>query len=160
MARSASLISASASPSNRSVAASAQPRLVAQACRLPYDLVSDCQTVDLGDRRYLLSPQESRRPRCVSAISSLGVAALKIEAAQVPNTWPTHARLPPGPGRRHREASSMPPPPLRLGNGFLARLYPGWFRRIQNRISPMHASAPSGACFSPRYACRQQQRLT
>ena len=30
----------------------------AQACRLPYDLISDGEKVDLGDRRYLLSPQD------------------------------------------------------------------------------------------------------
>jgi len=30
----------------------------AQACRMPYELIADGQVVDLGDRRYLLSPQD------------------------------------------------------------------------------------------------------
>src|SRR6202789_3080636 len=30
----------------------------AQACRMPYELISDGATVSLGDRRYLLSPQD------------------------------------------------------------------------------------------------------
>jgi U32 family peptidase len=30
----------------------------AQACRLPYDLVCDGKDVDLGDQKYLLSPQD------------------------------------------------------------------------------------------------------
>src|SRR5215469_9000670 len=30
----------------------------AQACRMPYDLISDGQPVQLGDRKYLLSPQD------------------------------------------------------------------------------------------------------
>ena len=30
----------------------------AQACRLPYELLSDGQPVPLGDRKYLLSPQD------------------------------------------------------------------------------------------------------
>ena len=30
----------------------------AQACRLPYDLVCDGRDVDLGEQRYLLSPQD------------------------------------------------------------------------------------------------------
>ena len=30
----------------------------AQACRMPYDLISDGQQVPLGDKRYLLSPQD------------------------------------------------------------------------------------------------------
>ena len=30
----------------------------AQACRMPYDLICDGQPVPLGDRRYLLSPQD------------------------------------------------------------------------------------------------------
>ena len=30
----------------------------AQACRMPYELVADGKPVPLGDRRYLLSPQD------------------------------------------------------------------------------------------------------
>lgn len=36
----------------------------AQACRMPYELVSDGQTISLGDRKYLLSPRISRVSKC------------------------------------------------------------------------------------------------
>lgn len=51
----------------------------AQACRLPYDLVSDGQQVDLGDRRYLLSPQDLSGLDVLPELIRVGVASLKIE---------------------------------------------------------------------------------
>ena len=51
----------------------------AQACRLPYELVSDGQTVPLGDRRYLLSPQDLAGLELVPDLARLGVSSLKIE---------------------------------------------------------------------------------
>jgi len=49
----------------------------AQACRLPYELVSDGQTVALGDRRYLLSPQDLASVELLPELARLGVASLK-----------------------------------------------------------------------------------
>lgn len=51
----------------------------AQACRLPYELYSDGQQVDLGNRRYLLSPQDLSGLDAMPAIIEAGVATLKIE---------------------------------------------------------------------------------
>lgn len=51
----------------------------AQACRLPYELVSDGQTVPLGNRRYLLSPQDLAGLSLLPEIIRAGVATLKIE---------------------------------------------------------------------------------
>ena len=51
----------------------------AQACRMPYDLVSDGQPVPLGDRRYLLSPQDLAGLELLPELARLGVASLKIE---------------------------------------------------------------------------------
>jgi putative protease len=51
----------------------------AQACRLPYDLVSDGQPVDLGDRRYLLSPQDLSGLDVLPELVRAGVTSLKIE---------------------------------------------------------------------------------
>ena len=51
----------------------------AQACRLPYGLVSDGQPVDLGDRAYLLSPQDLSGLDVLSDLVRAGVASLKIE---------------------------------------------------------------------------------
>ncbi|HWA10388.1 MAG TPA: U32 family peptidase [Opitutaceae bacterium] len=51
----------------------------AQACRLPYELVADGRTVPLGDRRYLLSPQDLAGLEVLPALVRAGVASLKIE---------------------------------------------------------------------------------
>jgi putative protease len=51
----------------------------AQACRMPYDLVSDGQQVPLGDKRYLLSPQDLAGLEVLPDLIKAGVASLKIE---------------------------------------------------------------------------------
>ena len=51
----------------------------AQACRLPYDLICDGQPVPLGDRRYLLSPQDLSGLSVLPELVRAGVASLKIE---------------------------------------------------------------------------------
>jgi putative protease len=51
----------------------------AQACRMPYDLVADGQLVPLGDRKYLLSPQDLAGLEVLPELARIGVASLKIE---------------------------------------------------------------------------------
>ncbi len=51
----------------------------AQACRLPYELLADGVPVDLGDRRYLLSPQDLAGLDLLPELARAGVASLKIE---------------------------------------------------------------------------------
>jgi len=51
----------------------------AQACRMPYELVSDGEKVDLGDRAYLLSPQDLSGLSVLPELVRVGVASLKIE---------------------------------------------------------------------------------
>ena len=51
----------------------------AQACRMPYELVSDCNPVSLGDRKYLLSPQDLAGLEVLPDLIRAGVASLKIE---------------------------------------------------------------------------------
>ena len=51
----------------------------AQACRMTYDLVADGKTVDLGDRAYLLSPQDLAGLPVVPDLIKAGVTSLKIE---------------------------------------------------------------------------------
>ena len=51
----------------------------AQACRLPYELVVDGVPRDLGDQRYLLSPQDLAAWELLPELSRLGIASLKIE---------------------------------------------------------------------------------
>jgi putative protease len=51
----------------------------AQACRLPYDLIVDGVIKDLGDRRYLLSPQDLAAVHEIPELIRLGVTGFKIE---------------------------------------------------------------------------------
>src|SRR4051812_35047714 len=51
----------------------------AQACRLPYDLVCDGRDVDLGQQKYLLSPQDLAAYGLVPELIATGIRSLKIE---------------------------------------------------------------------------------
>jgi len=51
----------------------------AQACRLPYGLLVDGQPKDLGDRAYLLSPQDLAAVDEIPELIKLGLHSFKIE---------------------------------------------------------------------------------
>jgi len=51
----------------------------AQACRLPYEMLVDGQHRELGDRAYLLSPQDLAAPELIEPLVKLGVSCFKIE---------------------------------------------------------------------------------
>lgn len=51
----------------------------AQACRLPYQLIVDDVVRDLGDRRYLLSPQDLAAVDEIPKLIELGIECFKIE---------------------------------------------------------------------------------
>jgi putative protease len=51
----------------------------AQACRMPYELLADGRLVDLGQRRYLLSPQDLAALDVLPDLIRLGVTSFKIE---------------------------------------------------------------------------------
>ena len=51
----------------------------AQACRLPYQLIVDGEERDLGEQRYLLSPQDLAAWELLPQLLEVGVASLKIE---------------------------------------------------------------------------------
>ena len=51
----------------------------AQACRLPYDLICDGEDIDLGDVKYLLSPQDLAAYALIPDLMDAGICSLKIE---------------------------------------------------------------------------------
>jgi putative protease len=51
----------------------------AQACRLPYDLIVDGNRREMGDKAYLLSPQDLAAFDLVKELAEIGVKCLKIE---------------------------------------------------------------------------------
>jgi len=120
----------------------------AQACRMPYELVSDGKTVDLGDRRYLLSPQDLSGLDVLPDLVRSGVASLKIEGRLKSPEYVANIT------RVYRQALDQvmtrlfgPAPAPEAGvmdalrresrydleMGFSRGLYTGWFRGIQNQ---------------------------
>src|SRR5438270_860499 len=51
----------------------------AQACRLPYEMIVDGTRRDLGDRAYLLSPQDLAAHDLIGPLVDAGVVSFKIE---------------------------------------------------------------------------------
>ena len=51
----------------------------AQACRMPYEIVVDGETRDLGEHRYLLSPQDLAAVDVIPGLVAAGVKSFKIE---------------------------------------------------------------------------------
>ena len=51
----------------------------AQACRLPYEVICDGKHIDLGDQKYLLSPQDLAGFSLVPELIAAGVTSVKIE---------------------------------------------------------------------------------
>ena len=79
----------------------------AQACRLPYELIVDGKHRPLGDKQYLLSPQDLAAYDLVGDLAALGVASLKIEgrlksAHYVAATTQTYRRAIDAAGRGER----------------------------------------------------------
>jgi U32 family peptidase len=119
----------------------------AQACRMPYELVSDGAKVELGDRRYLLSPQDLSGLEVLPDLIRAGVASLKIEGrlkspeyvANITRVYrraldASMAQLDSAPGVGAR-APEFDPQSARydLEMGFSRGLYTGWFKGINNQ---------------------------
>jgi len=51
----------------------------AQACRMPYEMIVDGVKRDLGDKRYLLSPQDLAAVEEIPELVRLGIVSFKIE---------------------------------------------------------------------------------
>ncbi|RZM82283.1 U32 family peptidase [Leptolyngbya iicbica] len=117
----------------------------AQACRMTYDLIADGQPVDVGDRQYLLSPQDLSGLPVLTDLIAAGVSCLKIEgrlkapeyvanvtqvyrraldqvAAQLAIATATPQRYVPTDDERYR-----------LEMAFSRGLYTGWFEGIDNQ---------------------------
>src|SRR5580658_3002979 len=139
---------------------SANRGVCAQACRLPYELISDGQPVQLGDRKYLLSPQDLAGLPVLPDLVRAGVASLKIEGRlKSPEYVANITRI----YRQALDDLGAPPPPLNpnpnlnlnptspslaapkpceggsptpqyeMEMAFSRGLYSGWFRGINNQ---------------------------
>jgi putative protease len=120
----------------------------AQACRMPYELVADGKTVNLGDRRYLLSPQDLSGLDVLPDIVRSGVASLKIEGrlksaeyvANITRVYRTALDkvmtevFGPQPAPEAAVLDAVRRDSLYdLEMGFSRGLYSGWFRGVNNQ---------------------------
>ncbi|KAF0177374.1 MAG: putative protease [Limisphaerales bacterium] len=122
----------------------------AQACRMPYELISDGRKVELGGRNYLLSPQDLAGHDVLPDLVRAGVASLKIEGRlKSPEYVASITRiyrqaLDKLGSRRGEEADGgkgQNPPPPHLGGyeryelemAFSRGLFTGWFGGVDNQ---------------------------
>ncbi|MCB9497168.1 MAG: U32 family peptidase [Fibrobacteria bacterium] len=122
----------------------------AQACRMPYDLLSDGHEVDLGNRRYLLSPRDLAGLELVPRLVDLGIRSFKIEGRlKQPEYVASITRL-------YRQAvdramasrsTGVPAPPpspddrYEMEMAFSRGLHTGWMAGIDNQTL-VHAQYP------------------
>ncbi len=113
----------------------------AQACRMPYELISDGKAVPLGDKKYLLSPQDLAGLEVLPELVKTGVASLKIEGRLKSPEYVANIT------RVYRQAidtifhNKVTKPQSEgqysekydLEMGFSRGLYTGWFRGINNQ---------------------------
>ncbi len=126
----------------------------AQACRMPYDLISDGKQIPLGDKRYLLSPQDLAGLEVLPDLVRSGVSSLKIEGRlktpeYVANITRVYRRAldqifhhQDTKAQSRNQTSEVPLEPSRPGvstarydleMGFSRGLYTGWFNGINNQ---------------------------
>ncbi|MGF1459618.1 MAG: U32 family peptidase [Leptolyngbyaceae cyanobacterium] len=122
----------------------------AQACRMTYDLIADGQPIDVGDRQYLLSPQDLSGLPVLSELITAGVACLKIEGRlkapeYVANVTQVYRRALDRVAAQLSPAAPTPPhyrpsddERYRLEMAFSRGLFTGWFEGIDNQ-SLVHA---------------------
>ncbi|MBD2664855.1 peptidase U32 [Richelia sinica FACHB-800] len=112
----------------------------AQACRMPYDLIADGEVVDLGHRKYLLSPQDLVGLEVLPELVQSGVTSLKIEGRlkapeYVANVTQVYRQA----LDRVANAESLETVSVRgkdlynLEMAFSRGLYTGWFAGINNQ---------------------------
>ena len=130
----------------------------AQACRLPYELIVDGVKKDLGDKRYLLSPQDLAAVEEIPELVRLGIASFKIEGRlktpeyvaavtqvyrrAIDQAWAQlGSRRPPGDGLVDVNASEPLPGGQRLPTedryklemAFSRGLYSGWMHGVNHQ---------------------------
>lgn len=104
----------------------------AQACRMPYELISDGEAVNLGDRRYLLSPQDLAGLEVLPELVRSGVTCLKIEGRlKAPEYVANVTRV--YRNALDRAITDVNAEQYNLEMAFSRGLHTGWFEGINNQ---------------------------
>ena len=121
----------------------------AQACRLPYDLTCDGKDVDLGDVKYLLSPQDLAAYELTPELIEAGICSFKIEGRLKTPEYVANIT------RHYRQAidESSPGSPVRFADeqvremelSFSRGFSPGWLQGCDHKmLVPGLSSAKRG----------------
>ena len=102
---------------------------------MPYELIADGKLVPLGDRKYLLSPQDLAGLEVLPELARIGVASLKIEGRLKSPEYVANIT------RIYRKALDQIGSGARVTNedsyememAFSRGLYTGWFRGTNNQ---------------------------
>ncbi|MCE9611278.1 MAG: U32 family peptidase [Chthoniobacter sp.] len=110
----------------------------AQACRMPYELVVDGAVRDLGDRRYLLSPQDLAAVEEIPALLKLGVVSFKIEGRlktpeYVAAVCQVYRRALDAALAARAETEVAPADRYQLEMAFSRGLYSGWMHGVNHQ---------------------------
>jgi len=130
----------------------------AQACRLPYEMIVDGVKKDLGDKRYLLSPQDLAAVEEIPELVRLGIVSFKIEGRlktpeyvaavtqvyrrAIDSAWEGSRRTPGGGAVKSDAAPDAEPPPsvrrlpddrYKLEMAFSRGLYTGWMHGVNHQ---------------------------
>jgi putative protease len=131
----------------------------AQACRLPYEMIVDGVKKDLGDKRYLLSPQDLAAIEEIPELVRLGIVSFKIEGRlktpeyvaavtqvyrrAIDQAWEAEvgSRRTPCDGADKNEATALPPSVrqqptddrYKLEMAFSRGLYSGWMHGVNHQ---------------------------
>ncbi|MFN5872531.1 MAG: DUF3656 domain-containing protein [Aphanizomenon sp.] len=111
----------------------------AQACRMPYDLIANGEVVTLGNRKYLLSPQDLAGLEVLPELVKSGVTSLKIEGRlkapeYVANVTRVYRQALNQIIKTHIETfSHTEKDQYNLEMAFSRGLYTGWFEGINNQ---------------------------
>jgi U32 family peptidase len=108
----------------------------AQACRMPYEMIVDGEKLELGDRSYLLSPQDLAGLDVLPELMQAGVSCLKIEGRLKAPEYVANVT------RVYRQAidrvlgqdtTTALSDQYNLEMAFSRGLYTGWFKGIDNQ---------------------------
>ena len=111
----------------------------AQACRMPYDLITNGEVVNLGNRKYLLSPQDLAGLEVLPELVKSGITSLKIEGRlkapeYVANVTRVYRQALNQIIKTHIETfSHTEKDQYNLEMAFSRGLYTGWFEGINNQ---------------------------
>ncbi len=113
----------------------------AQACRMPYELIADGEVVNLGNRKYLLSPQDLAGLEVLPDLVKVGVTCLKIEGrlktpeyvANVTRVYRQALDRVMGELPKDKQNSPSPQERYNLEMAFSRGIYTGWFGGINNQ---------------------------